>query len=54
LGQTGRPFYRRYKEHFMEFKLGSNKSNFAKDLLDNGQSMGPIENFINIFHIMKK
>jgi len=30
------------------FKLGSSKSDFAKDLLDNGQSMWQIENFLNI------
>jgi len=41
-------------EHFREFKLSSSKSNFAKDLLDNGQSMCPIENFINILHIKKR
>jgi len=53
IGQTERSFYKRYKEHFREFKLGGSKSDFAKDLLDNGQSMCQIENFINIPHIKK-
>jgi hypothetical protein len=36
VGQTGRPFKVRFREHLHEFKYSNKKSQFAKHLLDNG------------------
>jgi hypothetical protein len=33
VGQTGRSFHTRYKEHAQDYRLGNQKFNFAKHLL---------------------
>jgi hypothetical protein len=48
IGQTGRSFRTRFKEHFRDFKHNIEKSKFAQHLLNSGHSMGPIENIMNI------
>ena len=53
IGQTGRPFYARFQEHFRDFKYGNVKSKFAH-LLDNRHSIGPMENTMEVLHINKK
>jgi hypothetical protein len=44
VGQIGRPFKFRFREHLHDFKYGNRKSKFATQLLDNGHSIGPINN----------
>jgi len=54
IGQTGRPFHVRYKEHAREYKYASNKSNYAKHLLDNKHTMEPIEKCMTVLHTTRK
>lgn len=43
IGQTGRPFHVRFREHFQNYKYANNKSKFAQNLLEEGHSFGPID-----------
>jgi hypothetical protein len=54
VGQTGRPFKVRFREHLHDFKYGKRKSKFATHLLDNGHSIGPINNVMETLHITDK
>jgi hypothetical protein len=54
VGQTGRPFHFRFKEHFQDFKYAYKKSKFAQHLLENGHSFGRIENIMDILYTTKK
>ena len=54
IGQTGRPFYVGFQEHFCDFKYGNGKSKFAKHLLDNRHSIALMENIMEVLHINKK
>ena len=54
IGQTGRPFHICYKEHAREYKFGTNKSNFAKHLLDNKHTLQPIHSCMSILHTTTK
>jgi hypothetical protein len=50
VGQTGRSFLKRYKEHFHDFKYSIRKSSFATHLLDKNHSMGPINEVMSILY----
>jgi hypothetical protein len=52
-GQTGRPLYVRFQEHFGDFKHGNGKSKFAQHLTDK-HSIAPMEDIMEILHINKK
>jgi hypothetical protein len=54
VGQTGRPFKVRFREHLHDFKYGNKKSKFATHLLDNGHSIGPINNVMEMLHTTDK
>ena len=54
VGQTGRSFHKRYKEHFRDFKYNIRKFSFAIHLLDNNHSMGPINEIMRILYTTKK
>jgi hypothetical protein len=54
MGRTGRSLYQRYKEHYIDFKNGDHRSNFAKHLLDSNHSIGPITNIMEVLHVTKK
>jgi hypothetical protein len=43
VGQTGRSFCTRFKEHAQDYRLGNRKFNFAKHLIDNQHAWQPIE-----------
>jgi hypothetical protein len=49
-----RPFHVRYKEHAQEFRHGTNKSNYARHLLDNWHPLQPIDNCMEILHTTVK
>jgi hypothetical protein len=40
IGQTGRTFQTRYKEHIWAIRNNQNTSRYAKHILDTGQSYG--------------
>jgi hypothetical protein len=54
VGQIGRPFKFRFREHLRDFKYGNRKSKFATHLLDNGHSIDPINNVMETLHITDK
>ena len=43
----------KFQEHFLDYKYG-NKSKFAKYLLDNKDSIGPMEIIMDILHVNNK
>jgi hypothetical protein len=54
IGQADRAFHVRFQEHFRDYKYGNNKSRFAKHIMDNEHSIGPIENIMDIVHTTSK
>jgi hypothetical protein len=54
VGQIGRSFQKRYKEHFHDYKYNIRKSSFATHLLDNNHSIGPISEIMEIFYTTSK
>ena len=54
IGQTGRPFHVRSREHQNDFRHMYKKSKFAQHLLDEGHKFGPAENIMDIIHFAKK
>jgi hypothetical protein len=53
-GQTGRSFKTRFQEPFRDFKYRNNKSTFAQHLLENGHSIGSMEDIMETVYITKK
>jgi hypothetical protein len=54
VGQTGRKFSSRYKEHKIAFRNNSNTSSFAKHLIQEAHSFGPVSDVIQIVHCHRK
>ena len=54
VGQTGRQFSTRYKEYKTAWRNNSYTSNFAKHLIEEAHSFGPINKTMNIVHCHKK
>jgi len=44
VGQTGRSFLERFKEHRKAFKSNSHISNYARHIIEQSLSFGPIQN----------
>jgi len=54
VGQTGRQFSTHYKEHKTAWCKNSNTSNFAKHLIEEAHSFGPMNKIMEIIHCHKK
>jgi hypothetical protein len=54
IGQTGRPFRTRFKEHERDFKHNTYKSNFARHLAEEQHPFPPINECMEILHHVKK
>jgi len=54
IGQTGRPFRVRFREHYNDYKYGHNKSKFAQHVIDEGHSFGPMNEIMEVTHVAKK
>ena len=54
VGQTGRSFTTRFREHKEAFKTATRPSNFAKHLAEHAHSFGPIQNIMKVVQIHKK
>jgi Cys-tRNA synthase (O-phospho-L-seryl-tRNA:Cys-tRNA synthase) len=54
LGQTGRPFNTRYKEHIRDIKNNSSKSGYSNHILNTGYSYGNITDTPKIIKIERK
>ena len=44
VGQTGRSFLERFKEHRQAFEINSHISNYAKHIIEQSNTFGPIQN----------
>jgi len=54
IGQTGRPFRVRFREHLNDYKHMYNKSKFAQHLLNEGHNFGPMEDIMDVIQFAKK
>ena len=54
IGQTGRSFRTRYREHLHSFKYRTENSRFARHLWDNNHSFGPITSVMKIIQCLPK
>ena len=54
VGQTGRPFSIRFREHKHDFKYMSQKSRFAQHLLEEGYPLDTMANTMDVTHFAKK
>ena len=54
MGHNDRPFHIRFLDHFCIFKYKNGKSKLAQYLTDNGHSIAPMENVMEILHVTKK
>jgi len=54
IGQTDSSFTTRFREHFRDIKHENRKFSFAHHLLDNGHSIGPIEDIMETIHVINK
>ena len=54
VGQTGRPFHIRFREHYNDYKHMYNKSKFAQHLLNEGHDFDPMEDIMDAIQFAKK
>jgi hypothetical protein len=54
VGQTGRNFTTRFKEHKNAFRTGNLSSNFSKHLIEHQHSFGSIQNTMQILRLHNK
>ena len=54
VGQNGRNFMVRFKEHLFSFKNNSKSSESLQNLLENGHYFGKIEIIIQVLHFAKR
>jgi len=54
IGQTGRLFHVRFREHQHDYRYMCKKSKFAQHLLDEGHDFGPMENVMDIVQYANK
>jgi hypothetical protein len=54
IGQTGRSFRTRHREHIHAIRTNTTNSKYAQHILDTGHTYGNIEDTLNILHLQKK
>jgi hypothetical protein len=54
IGQTGREFKTRFKEHIRDIRCNQNKSKHAKHILSHNHEYGTVENTMDIIIIASK
>jgi predicted GIY-YIG superfamily endonuclease len=54
IGQTGRDFKTRFKEHVHEIRFNLTKSKYAQHILEHGHEYGPIDDIMDILRIAPK
>jgi hypothetical protein len=54
IGQTGRPFATRFREHYRDYTHGHTQSKFAEHLLLNHHSIGPMGKIMEPLHYISK
>lgn len=54
IGQTGRPFRVRFREHYNDYKYTYNNSKFDQHVLNEDRAFGPMNHIMDIVHFTKK
>jgi len=54
VGQTGRPFHVRFREHYRDYKYVNNKSKFVQHVIEEGHAFGPMNDIMDVVHIASK
>jgi hypothetical protein len=54
IGQTGKSFRVRFREHLRDYKYRTGNSKFAQHLQDYNHSFGPIDTVMDVLHVIKK
>jgi hypothetical protein len=54
IGQTGRSFKTRYKEHIQDIRNNRTKTGFSQHILNTGHQYNNMENCMNIIKIQEK
>jgi hypothetical protein len=54
IGQTGRTFNTRYKEHIYNIKSNNSNTGYSRHILDNGHSYGTMEDTMDVIRIGSK
>jgi hypothetical protein len=54
VGQTGRPFLVRFREHYSDYKYANNKSKFAQHVIEEGHAFGPMNEIMDVLHVASK
>jgi hypothetical protein len=54
IGQTGRNFKTRYKEHIQDIRNNRTKTGYSHHIPDTGHEYGNIENTLSILNVQKK
>jgi hypothetical protein len=54
IGQTGRSFNTRYKDHIRTIRHNNDTSTFAQHILNAGHTYGSIQDTMDIVHIARK
>jgi len=54
IGQTGRPFRVRFREHYTDYKYACNRSKFTQHVIDEGHAFGPVNDIMDIIHFAKR
>jgi hypothetical protein len=54
IGQTDRPFRVRFREHYRDYKYANSKSKFAQNPLNEGHSVGSMNEIMDLLYIAKK
>jgi hypothetical protein len=54
IGQTGRNFITRFKEHIQDIRNNRTKTGYSQHITNTGHEYGNIENTLNILNVQKK
>ena len=54
VGQTGRPFQIRFREHYNDYKYANNRCMFAQHIIDGGHSFDPMTDVMKVIHVANK
>ena len=54
IGQTGSPLCLWFKEHFRDLKYKNGKSKFAQHVVENRQSIDPVEDILEVLWVARK
>jgi hypothetical protein len=54
IGQTGRAFSTRYKEHIYDIRSNNSNTGYANHILNTGHTYGPIDDIMEIMETVKK